>query len=185
MNYTFLIKGGKICSFQPTATASWGKKEQPPAFQYHIVDTDLPTAKVILQDCKYLEEGFVYKETNEVLDLETVIKLETDFDTDGKDKNKKRAKKAKGQDVNNPLEVLKPEHRNDELDTRRFWFRTMFEHRQDPKVRSLLEAVKYGCYGHIFERVENLDTSVREQILESVDEADRDWVRYCLGGTQQ
>lgn len=184
MQYTFLISktDGKILRFQPTESEAWLPKETTENFERHTLDVDEATAWTVQQDCLYDtgQNAFVYKEGGEVFETNGAVAHRSDFSVDDKQKNTERAERVQGGTVSDPVGFINPEHRSRFGDTRKYWLKASFSHRKNPKVNEFLEAVKYGCYGHIFERFEKIDPPTQEDILNSVSDEDRAWAEYIL-----
>ena len=175
MEYTFLIstKSGAICSFQPAATAVWGAKEVPPLFIQKVLDVEEKIAQLIAKECRY-HNGFVYKDSGLPFEEEYAVVRTSTFDVS---KNRLLARLVNGGiSVHNAIEFLTPSFRKNLKENRKVWFQAVYAFRDRDKVPALLEAIKYGCFGDIFERVVALSPAVRKEILASVSTQDKDWV---------
>jgi hypothetical protein len=188
VNYTVLVIGeelagraaqcGDLVAAKP-AGAAWGESEASPRFERIEIDATAAEIECLLANYRYSFERsrFEHRQTQEPFDPADVVLPSHDY-SGGPEKNREVVEQLSGGSfTGEPSGYLRPSHlEGDERDLRRYFLAAVFPYRnQHAKVRELLEAVKYGCYGHIWGVLQEIPQEVLQQL--DLTEADRQWLQ--------
>ncbi|MCP4571437.1 MAG: hypothetical protein GY838_03725 [bacterium] len=183
--YTFLIvtrnhRRGKISAVQPGA-GEWGTKEVPPQFLQVPFTGTLAEKNWVFRNCAYDLEAktFVHKDTREAFDKDfDVVEHQEDY-TDYGVKDIELAELLTDIRTDNPCLVLKaPDTDIYDSDERSYWVKQYFPFRKRPGVKKLIQAAKYGGYAHCRKAFRALQKQTRRDILATMTEADRKYLRW-------
>ena len=184
MKCTFLVlaKDGSVSAYQFGNKIRWGKKEIEPTYLYYGTEiTDKLEAETIQQEYYFdiESETFLHKEHRVRFSSQNVLRPASNLRDD--EKTKQHVESVLGESVTDASKEIVPTHRN--LDTmREYWLRVLFEFREHTGVHELMESVKAGCFGSIFECVEKLEPKIRDNILSKTLPEDKDWVLFWTRG---